>query len=266
MGNVVQAGLGQAPARQAAIAAGMPDTTPAHTTNMVCGSGLKAVMLAAQSDQGRRRQSRRRGRDGEHEPGAVPAAGSAAGVQVRRPEDGRCARSTTGCGARSRTARWANRPSTSRRSAACRAPTRTASRPRATSGRGRVGSRRVRGRDRAGYVPAGGKKPIPPVESDEGIRPDTTAETLAKLRPAFRADGGTVTAGQRLAALRRRGRGGRRVAAGSSRSIGAKPLARIVAYSTSGVEPKDIFIAPVPAVKAVCEKAKADSATSTCSS
>ena len=49
MGNVVQAGVGQAPARQAAIAGGIPDTVPAHTTNMVCGSGLKAVMLAAQS-------------------------------------------------------------------------------------------------------------------------------------------------------------------------------------------------------------------------
>src|SRR5258707_3261035 len=49
MGNVVQAGVGQAPARQAAIFAGIPDTVPVHTTNMVCGSGLKAVMLAAQS-------------------------------------------------------------------------------------------------------------------------------------------------------------------------------------------------------------------------
>src|SRR3954467_2388436 len=49
MGNVVQAGVGQAPARRGALLAGVPDTTPAHTTNMVCGSGLKAVMLAAQS-------------------------------------------------------------------------------------------------------------------------------------------------------------------------------------------------------------------------
>ncbi len=49
MGNVVQAGVGQAPARQAALLAGMPDTIPAHTTNKVCGSGLKAVMLAAQA-------------------------------------------------------------------------------------------------------------------------------------------------------------------------------------------------------------------------
>ena len=49
MGNVVQAGVGQAPARQAAIRGGVPDTVPAVTINKVCGSGLKAVMLAAQS-------------------------------------------------------------------------------------------------------------------------------------------------------------------------------------------------------------------------
>src|SRR2546423_3844370 len=48
MGHVVQAGVGQNPARQAALAAGLPVTINAHTTNMVCGSGLKAVMLAAQ--------------------------------------------------------------------------------------------------------------------------------------------------------------------------------------------------------------------------
>jgi acetyl-CoA C-acetyltransferase len=49
MGNVVQAGVGQAPARQAALAAGLPDTIAAYTVNKVCGSGLKAVMLAAQA-------------------------------------------------------------------------------------------------------------------------------------------------------------------------------------------------------------------------
>ncbi|HEX5521664.1 MAG TPA: beta-ketoacyl synthase N-terminal-like domain-containing protein, partial [Longimicrobiaceae bacterium] len=49
MGNVLQAGVGQAPARQAALAGGVPDAVPAYTVNMVCGSGLKAVMLAAQA-------------------------------------------------------------------------------------------------------------------------------------------------------------------------------------------------------------------------
>jgi acetyl-CoA C-acetyltransferase len=103
--------------------------------------------------------------------------------------------------------------------------------------------------------PAGGKKPIPPIERDEGIRADTTADTLAKLRPAFRTDGGTVTAGN----ASQLSDGAAAVVVASGRFVEEnrpKPLARIVAYSMSGVEPRDIFIAPVPAVNAVCAKAK----------
>ena len=55
MGQVLQAGAGQAPARQAALGAGLPEGVPATTINRVCGSGLKAIMLAAAADQGRRR-------------------------------------------------------------------------------------------------------------------------------------------------------------------------------------------------------------------
>ena len=66
MGNVVSAGLGQAPARQAAIGAGLPPEVAALTINKVCGSGLKAVMLAAQGDRHRRRRRRRRRRHGVH--------------------------------------------------------------------------------------------------------------------------------------------------------------------------------------------------------
>jgi acetyl-CoA C-acetyltransferase len=103
--------------------------------------------------------------------------------------------------------------------------------------------------------PAGGKKPIPPVERDEGIRPDTTIETLGKLRPAFRANGGTVTAGN--ASQLSDGAAAGVVASGRFvEEQRAKPLARIVAYSMSGVHPKEIFIAPVPAVNAVLAKAK----------
>jgi acetyl-CoA C-acetyltransferase len=99
-----------------------------------------------------------------------------------------------------------------------------------------------------------GKKPIPPVEKDEGIRADSTAEGLAKLRPAFKPDG-TVTAGN----ASQLSDGAAAVVVASGRFVeasGAKPLARIVSYSMSGVHPKDIFIAPVSAVKLACEKAK----------
>src|SRR5262249_30810329 len=102
--------------------------------------------------------------------------------------------------------------------------------------------------------PASGKKPIPPVERDEGIRPDTTVEVLAKLRPAFRPDG-TVTAGN----ASQLSDGAAAVVVASGRFVEqnrAKPLARILSYSMSGVHPKDIFIAPVSAVKSACEKAK----------
>ncbi len=115
-------------------------------------------------------------------------------------------------------------------------------------------SRRVRERGRAGDVRRAGTKAVPPVERDEGIRADTTAEGLAKLRPAFRPDG-TVTAGNASQLCD----GAAAVVVASGRFVEqseAKPLARIVAYAMSGVSPKDIFIAPVSAVKAACEKAK----------
>jgi acetyl-CoA C-acetyltransferase len=254
MGNVVQAGVGQAPARQAALLAGVPDTTPAHTTNMVCGSGLKAVMLAAQSIRagdanlivagGMESMSRapfllqgvRQGykygnqttvdalvNDGlfcpfENCPMGDSAEYIATKCEVSRAEQDRFAAQSHQRAA----AAWAG------------------------------------GAFADEVMPvtflATGKKPVPPVERDEGIRSDTTAEGLAKLKPAFRADG-TVTAGNSS----QLSDGGAAVVVASGRFVeqsGAKPLARIVAYSMSGVHPRDIFIAPVPAVKAVCEKAK----------
>src|SRR5208282_583857 len=88
---------------------------------------------------------------------------------------------------------------------------------------------------------------------DEGVRPDSTAEALAKLKPSFR-EGGTVTAGNASMLSD----GAAALVVGSARAaekLGVKPLARIVASATSGVAPKDIFIAPVAAVKQVLEKA-----------
>jgi acetyl-CoA C-acetyltransferase len=92
------------------------------------------------------------------------------------------------------------------------------------------------------------------VARDEGVRPDTTAEVLAKLKTSFRPDG-TVTAGNASMLSD----GAAAVVVGSARAaerLGVKPLARVVAYATSGVAPKDIFIAPVHAVRQVLDKAK----------
>ena len=74
LGCVLQAGLGQNPARQAAMGAGIPKEVPATTINMLCGSGLKSVALAVADDPGGRRRRRRRGRHGEHDARAVPDA------------------------------------------------------------------------------------------------------------------------------------------------------------------------------------------------
>jgi acetyl-CoA C-acetyltransferase len=92
------------------------------------------------------------------------------------------------------------------------------------------------------------------VRHDEGPRPETTPEGLAKLKPSFRKDG-TVTAGN--ASMLSDGAAAVVVASRqAAERLGTNPLARIVAYSTSGVAPKDIFIAPVLAVRQVLEKAK----------
>jgi acetyl-CoA C-acetyltransferase len=85
------------------------------------------------------------------------------------------------------------------------------------------------------------------------MRSDTTLESLAKLKPAFQ-EGGSVTAGN--ASMLSDGAAAVVVAsAKAAEQLGAKPLARIVAYATSGVAPKDIFIAPVSAVRQVLEQA-----------
>jgi acetyl-CoA C-acetyltransferase len=88
---------------------------------------------------------------------------------------------------------------------------------------------------------------------DEGIRPDSTAEALAKLKPAFRSDG-SVTAGN--SSMLSDGAAAVVVVSGRAlEKLGAKPLAKVVAYATSGVAPKDIFIAPVPAMRMALDKA-----------
>ena len=251
MGNVVQAGVGQAPARQAALFAGLPDTIPAYAVNKVCGSGLKAVMLAAQSIKagdcdvvvaggmesmslaphllpnsrtgykyGHQRVIDALVHDGlwcpfENWPMGEAAEHIAAKCDVSRADQDRFAAQSH----RRAAAAWAN---------------------------GAFAKEVV-------PVTVPGRKPVV-IEKDEGIRPDSTPETLAKLKPSFHPNG-TVTAGN--ASQLSDGAAAVVVAsAAAAEKIGTKPLARIVAYATSGVHPKDIFIAPVPAVRAVLGKAK----------
>ncbi len=256
MGNVVQAGVGQAPARQAALAAGLPDTIAAYTVNKVCGSGLKAVMLAAQSI-----------RAGDADVVVAGGMESMSNAPFLLPNvrkgykygDQKAVDSLILDGLWCPFENCAMGDSAEYVAGKCDISRADQDRFSAQSHQ-RAAAAWERGDFAAEVVPvtvaSGTRKGAEKVVTkDEGIRPDTTAEGLAKLRPAFRPDGGTVTAGN--ASQLSDGAAAAVVASAKAvERLGAKPLARVVAYTTSGVAPKDIFLAPVPAVKAVLEKAK----------
>jgi acetyl-CoA C-acetyltransferase len=256
MGCVLQAGLGQNPARQAALKAGAPDTTSCVTVNKVCGSGLQAVMQAAQSikagDNGLVLaggfESMTRApyfasiRDGAGAPKFGPMT-----FEDHMQYDGlRCAFECWAMGnaadhiakkyevSRADQDRWAAR---SHQLAA-----------KATK----------EGWFKNEIAALTGEqcmdKKSPGVAADEGIRAESTVETLAKLRPVFDAANGTVTAGN----ASQISDGGAAVCVASltkAEQLGVKPIAKILAYHTSGVAPKDIFAAPATAVPVVIQKA-----------
>ncbi len=251
MGCVVQAGVGQAPARQAAIFGGLPDTIAAYTVNKVCGSGLKAVMLAAQSIKagdanvvvagGMESMSRA--------PYLLPnvRGGYKYGDQTAKDSlvhDGLwCAFEN-----------WAMGEAAEHIATKCGVSRADQDRFSAQSHK-RAAAAWESGAFAKEVVPVtvGSGAKATTVAKDEGIRADSTPEGLGKLRPAFRPDG-TVTAGN--ASQLSDGAAAVVVASGDAAGkLGAKPLARIVAYATSGVSPKDIFIAPVPAVQMALAKA-----------
>jgi len=255
MGNVLQAGVGQNPARQAALKAGLPDSIAAYTVNKVCGSGLKAVMLAAQAIKAGDAQVIIAGGMESMSRAPYLLFGARTGwkygdqkVVDAMIHDGlwcpfenwhmgeAAEHIATKCGvSRADQDRFAAR-----------------SHQRATVAweRGAFNAETmsipVAGRD-------GKRSGSAALTRDEGIRSDTTAEALAKLKPAFRPEG-TVTAGN--ASMLSDGAAALVVAsAQAAEKITAKPLAKIIAYATSGVAPKDIFIAPVSAVRMALDKA-----------
>jgi acetyl-CoA C-acetyltransferase len=251
LGNVLQAGVGQNPARQTALQAGLPDTIAAVTINKVCGSGLKAVMLAAQAI---------RAGDGQ-----LLVAGGMESMS-RAPYLLFGARSGWKYGdqkvvdAMIHDGLWCaledcHMGNSAEYIAAKCGITRVEQDRVAAQSHQRAAAAWERGAFSQEIVPVtvGSGAKARTVSRDEDIRPDTTAEGLAKLKPAFK-EGGTVTAGNASMLSD----GAAAVVVGSTRAaerLGTKPLARIIAYATSGVAPKDIFIAPVYAVRQVLEKA-----------
>jgi acetyl-CoA C-acetyltransferase len=252
LGCILQAGLGMNPARQCAIKAGLPESVPAHTVNKVCGSGLKAVMLATQAI---------RCRDAE----VVVAGGteSMSGAPFLLPG-----------------ARWGERLGhgqvvdhmlhegltdafhdihmgiTAENLAEGYGIGRAEQDAFAAESQARAEAaiREGRFKEEIVAVPVPQKKgEARAVDTDEYPRSGTTVETLAKLKPAFKKDG-TVTAGN--ASGINDGAAALVVASEErARGLGLKPRARVVGHAAAAVDPKVMGIGPVPAVRKALEKA-----------
>lgn len=252
MGCVLSAGLGQAPARQAALKAGLPPTVAALTINKVCGSGLKAVMLADQVI--RTGDARLIVAGGMESMSRAPflLMGAREGwkfgpqkVLDSMQHDGlRCAFEDTAMGAEAEYI------------AATRNVNRHDQDLFALESHRRACAAIEQGvfDDEIVPVVVPSKKGQLHISRDEGPRADSTLEALAKLRPAFDEDG-TVTAGN----ASQISDGAAAVVVGDERMARQSKspiLARILATATSGVPPKEIFIAPVTAIERVLDKAK----------
>jgi acetyl-CoA C-acetyltransferase len=253
MGNVIQAGLGQNPGRQAGIYAGLPEETNAITVNKVCASGMKAIALAAQSI-----------RAGDAE--AVVAGGmeNMSNVPFALPD-----------------ARWGYRMNmpygkitdlvvydglyeifngyhmgfTAENIAARYGITRqeqdevallSHQRARAAIASGAVADEIV-----PVLIP---QRKVAPLAFAVDERPmDTSLEKLAKLAPAFKKDGGTVTAGN-ASGINDGAAAVVVMAADKAKELGLKPLARIKGYAAGGVDPAYMGLGPIPATRKVLAK------------
>ncbi|MBL9094088.1 MAG: acetyl-CoA C-acetyltransferase [Planctomycetaceae bacterium] len=251
MGNVLQAGVGQAPARQAALLAGLPPTVAAVTVNKVCGSGLKAVMLADQAIRAGDAACIVAG--GMESMSRAPhlLVGSRTGFKYGHERildamlhDGLwCPFENTAMG------------NSADYIAASRGVSRADQDAFALQSHLRAVGASGEGRFDAEIVPVAivGPKTTTTVSVDEGPRADTTLERLAGLKPAFATDG-TVTAGN----ASQISDGAAAVIVASESLRNEYPTAhafRILASATSGVPPKEIFIAPVEAVRKCVAKA-----------
>ncbi|WBW50273.1 acetyl-CoA C-acetyltransferase [Peptoniphilus equinus] len=253
IGNVLQAGLGQNVARQVSIAAGLPVDVPAFTINKVCGSGLRAISLAAQ----------------------IIKAGDADIILAG------------GCESMSMApyilpnARWGARMGdakmvdsmikdglwdafndyhmgiTAENVAEQFNVTREDQDKLATASQNRAEAAKNSGRFKDEIVPVevkDRKGRVTVVDTDEFIRDGVTEEALAKLRPAFKRDGGTVTAGNASGI----NDGAAMMVVMSeekAKELGITPLAKIVSYASAGIDPKIMGTGPIPSSRKALEKA-----------
>lgn len=251
MGNVVQAGEGQAPARQAAVFAGVPATVSATTVNKVCGSGLKAAMLSAQAVRagdaelfiagGMESMSRApylvNGRMGELKFGNAQMTDALLNDGLWDPFE------NWGMGMAAEFI------------ADEYEVTRAAMDEFALRSHLKAAAAQEAGRFTLEIVPVqipGRRGDVTIFDKDEGPRKDSTIEGLAKLKPAFKADG-KVTAGNASSM-----NDGAAAVVISSRAYAEKnnlkPMARIVGYAQAAVEPKYLFAAPAHAIPKLLKK------------
>jgi acetyl-CoA C-acetyltransferase len=258
MGCVVQAGVGQAPARQAALKADLPPEVSALTINMVCGSGLRAVALASQAVQ-----------LGDAEFVVAGGMESMSNIPYAMPgaRDGYRMGNQTVTDLMIHDGLWCpfenwHMGNTGEIVAEKYQIGREEQDHFAFNSHRKAQEAHEAGRFKDEIVPVEipQKKGDPIVlDYDETVRPDTTVETLSKLRPAFKKDGGTVTAGNAPGV--NDGASALVVtSAEKAAELGIEPLGRVVAWASSGIEPKLIMMAPVEGVKNVLKKAGWDMA------
>jgi acetyl-CoA C-acetyltransferase len=251
MGNVVSAGLGQAPARQAALRGGLSDNVSALTINKVCGSGLKAVMLASQGIA--------TGDSSVVVAGGMESMSNAPYLLARAREGLRMGHGQV-IDSMINDGLWCSFEDWHMGNAGEVVATECGISRQAQDAYALESHRKAAEATEAGRFDAeilevsiAQKKGAAIVfKHDESIRPDTTLEALSKLSPAFSKDG-TVTAGNAppvndgAAAL---------VVTSIARAkeLGVTPMARIVAQASSGLDPRHVLMTPVEAIRRVLTK------------
>jgi acetyl-CoA C-acetyltransferase len=252
MGQVIQAGAGQAPARQAARKGGLPDGVSATTINKVCGSGLKAAMLGAASIRAGDADVVVAGGMENMNLGPFLLPGARTGYRLGNQEvvdatvyDGLwCSACDVHMGIHAE--RVAEKHGVSRE-AQDEFALRSHQRAVAAQESGAF-------TDEIVPVEVPGKKGPTIVDTDEGPRPDTSAEALAGLKPAFQTDGtGTVTAGNSPGITD----GAAALVLASADEVarqGLTPMARIVGYAQADVAPEWLFEAPIDGVQRLVDR------------
>jgi acetyl-CoA C-acetyltransferase len=250
IGCVLPAGLGQAPARQVALGSGLSSGSSALTINMVCGSGLRAVMLAETAI--------RAGSAGLVLAGGMESMSNAphllsGGRSGWKIGEKTLKDSMLHDGLTCAIEGWPMGMAAERTAEACGLSRADLDAFAAESQR-RAAAAIAAGafRDEIAPVVLPGKKGSTTIDADEGPRPETTVDALGRLSPAFRPDG-VVTAGN---ASTLADGAAMLVIASEAQAHGREPLARILSSVSSGLDPRDLFLAPIGAIKAALAKAK----------